>query len=87
MDNQTNDLKLGKDKKRLSQTRKEKSAKRAQENTRKKNASSWINTDPRIVCKSFICLSFFNLKVDIIFVTLNKLNILLEVNFDLYSSK
>ena len=36
MDNQTNDLKLGKDKKRLSQTRKEKSAKREQENTRKK---------------------------------------------------
>ena len=27
---------------------------------------------------------FFNLKVDIFFVTLNKLNILLELNFDLH---
>ena len=38
MDNKTKDLKLEKDKKRLSQTRKEKSAKRELENARKKES-------------------------------------------------
>ena len=87
MDNQTKDLKLEKDKKRLSQTEKEKSAKRELENARKKKASSWRKQDLRIACKNFICLSFLNLKVDIIFATLNKLNILLQLNFDLHRRK
>ena len=38
----------------------------------------------RITCKNFICVSFYNLTVDRFFVTLNKLNILLELNFDLH---
>ena len=38
MDNQTKDLKLEKDKKRLSQTRKEKSSKRELDNIKKKKA-------------------------------------------------
>ena len=40
MDNQVRDFKLKKDKKRLSQARKEKSAKRELENARKKESNS-----------------------------------------------
>ena len=39
-----------------------------------------------IASKNFICSSFFNLKVDIIFLTYI-LNILLDKNFDLHRSK
>ena len=53
----------------------------------KKETTSWRKQDLRIACKIFICLSFFDLKVDIIFVTLNKLNISLDLNFDLHRSK
>ena len=86
MDNQARDLKLEKDKTSLSQTRKEKSAKRELENARKK-ASSWRKQNLRIACENFICLSFLNLKVDINFVTLSKLNISVEWNSDLHRSK
>ena len=84
MNYQAKDLKLESDKKRLSQTRKEKSTKSELENARKKKQSSWIKQDLRIVCKTSIYLSFFDLKVDNFFVTLNKLNVLLELNFDLH---
>ena len=86
MDNQARDLKLEKDKTSLSQTRKEKSAKRELENARKK-ASSWRKQNLRIACENFICLSFLNLKVDINFVTLSKLNFSVEWNSDLHRSK
>ena len=67
MGKQAKDLKLEKDGARISQEKKE--------------ASSWIKQDLRIACKNFICSSFLNLKVCIFFVTLNKLNIVLELNF------
>ena len=82
MDNQNKDLKPEKGEKRLSPTRKEKSAKRELENARKKKGTYWKKQDLRIACKNFICSMFLNLKVDIV-VTSNKLNILLELNFDL----
>ena len=83
MDNQNKDFKPEKDNKRSSQTRKEKSAKRELENARKKKGTYWKKQDLRIACENFICSMFLNLKVDIIVVTSNKLNILLELNFDL----
>ena len=58
MDNQVRDFKLKKDKKRLSQARKEKSAKRELENARKKESNSWRKQDLRIACKNFIWSSF-----------------------------
>ena len=73
MDNQAKDLRLEKDKKKLWQTRKEKSAKRQMKNERwkeTKEASSWRKQDLRIACKNFICSSFFNLKVNLAFVIL-----------------
>ena len=79
IDNQTKDLKLEKNKKRLSQMRKEKSAKRKLENARKKESKLLKKNNLRIACKHFIGISFLNLKVVIIFVTLNKLKILLEL--------
>ena len=48
------------------------------------SSSSCRKQDLRIVCKNFVCSRFFNLKVNIFFVTLNKLNILLEFYFDLH---
>ena len=87
MDNQVKDLKLEKDKKRLSQTRKENSGKRELENARKKERKLLKKTGSKIACKNFICLSYLNLKVDIFFITADKLNILLQLNFDLHRSK
>ena len=40
-----------------------------------------------MACKNFICENFFNLKVDIFFVTFNKLNILLALSLDLHRSE
>ena len=48
------------------------------------SSSSCRKQDLRIVCKNFVCSRFFDLKVMIFFVTLNKLNILLEFYFDLH---
>ena len=48
MDNQTKDLKLEKDKKRLSQTRKGKSAKRELENARKEERKLLKKTESKI---------------------------------------
>ena len=59
MDNQAKDLKLEKDRMRLSQTRKGKGSKRELENARKIKAKSWRKQDLRIACKNCICLSFF----------------------------
>ena len=84
MDNQAKDLKLEKDRTRLSETRK-KSAKRELENAKKKKASSWRKQDPRIACRNFICSSFLNRKVDIFFVTLNKYFIRIKFWFASYS--
>ena len=44
------------------------------ENARK--CKKIIENAKRAKCKNFICLNFINLKVDIFFVTLNKINIL-----------
>ena len=87
MDNQAKDLELEKNGARLSQTWKEENAKRELENARKKKASSWRKQDLRIACKNFIWSSIFNLKVYIIFVNLNELNISLDLNFDLHRNK
>ena len=76
MDNQAKYLKVEKDGVRLSQTMKEKNAKIKLEN-KKKESKLWKKTGSKDCMWNFICLSFFNLKVDIIFVTLYKLNILL----------
>ena len=85
MNNQAKDLKLEKDKERLSQTGNEKSTKRELENSRKKEASCWREQD-LLHANILSAWVFFNLKVDIFFVTLNKLNILLELHFDLHRS-
>ena len=87
MDNQTKDLKLEKDKKRSRNREKKKSAKRELENARKKESKLLKKTGSKNACRICICLRCFNRKVDIIFVTLNKLNILLESNFDLHRSQ
>ena len=63
MDNQAKDLKLEKDGARLSQTRKEKNAKKSYKMQEKNKTSSLRKQDLRIACKNFICLSFLNLKV------------------------
>ena len=60
-----------------------KSAKRELENARKK-ASSGRKQNLRVAHTNFIYLSFFNPKVDIFFVTLNKLNILIKLQFTSY---
>ena len=88
MDNQAKDLKLGKVGASLSQRRNEKNAKWAWECKKKRNQTLEKNGIYGLhAFKKFICLlNFFNLKVDIFFVTLNKLYILLELNFDLPST-
>ena len=75
MHNQAKDLKLEKYRTRLLQTRKEKNAKRELENARKKESKLLKKTRSKDCMKKFYVPKFFNLKVDIFFLTLNKLNI------------
>ena len=66
MHNQTYDLKLEIDKKRLSQTRKEKSAERELENARKKESKLLKEIGSKGSMQEFYLLTFFYLKVDIL---------------------
>ena len=81
MDNQAKNFIMEKDGARLSR---EKMPKESQKMQEKKKTSSWKKRDLRIACKKCIYLSFLNLKSDIFLVSLNKLNILLELHFDLH---
>ena len=69
MVDQAKDLKLEKDRSRLSHTRKEKTANRELENARKKKASFWRKQDLRVARENCICLSCFNPEIYIFFVT------------------